>query len=120
MATFVMLTRLNPQTQQAPGALADLSHEIRDCVRRNCPDVEWKHSYVLLGPADFLDIFTAPDIESALKVATVIRCLSHATTEIWGATEWEAFIKIASQPLSSPKAIKQSDYLHASTIPTCP
>jgi hypothetical protein len=56
--------------------------------------VEWKASYVMLGPADYLDIFTAPDIESATKVATVIRTFGHATTEIWAATEWDKFVQL--------------------------
>lgn len=33
----------------------------------NCPEVRWQASYVLLGPADYLDIFTAPDNATATK-----------------------------------------------------
>jgi hypothetical protein len=40
---------------------------------------------------DHVDIFTAPDIETATKVATIIRIFGHATTEVWAATEWEKF-----------------------------
>jgi hypothetical protein len=57
---------------------------------------------VVLGPADYLDIFTAPDIESAMKVATVIRTFGHATTEIWGATEWEKFTHLMRYPPPAP------------------
>lgn len=42
-------------------------------IRKDCPGVEWKQSLVVLGPADYVDIFTAPDVDTALKVATVIR-----------------------------------------------
>ncbi len=49
---------------------------------------------MVLGPADYLDIFTAPDIETATKVATIIRTFGHATTEVWGATEWDKFIEL--------------------------
>ena len=45
----------------------------------------------VLGPADYLDIFTAPGVETATKVATIIRTFGHATTEVWAATEWEKF-----------------------------
>jgi len=65
-------------------------------IRKDCPGVEWKQSYVVLGPADYLDIFTAPDTEAAMKVAAVIRTFGHATTEVWGATEWESFLKLVS------------------------
>ena len=91
MATFIMLTRLSHEGLKSPGSLADLSHEVMEQIRKNCPEVVWKSSYVVLGPADYLDIFTAPDIETATKVATIIRTFGHATKEVWAATEWEKF-----------------------------
>ena len=94
MATFIMLTRLSHQALKLPSDLAKLSHEVMGRIRKDCPGVEWKQSYVVLGPADYLDIFTAPDIEAATKVATIIRTFGHATTEIWGATEWEKFTEL--------------------------
>lgn len=96
MATFIMLTRLGHQALQSPNSLESLSHEAMERIRKECPDVEWKQSYAVLGPADYLDIFTAPDIESAMKVAAVIRTFGHATTEVWGATEWDKFVKLVS------------------------
>lgn len=63
-------------------------------IRTDCPDVEWKQNYVVLGPADYLDIVTAPDIKTAMTVTTVIRTFGHATTEVWAATEWDDFIRM--------------------------
>lgn len=94
MATFIMLTRLSHQALQSPSSLASLSHEVMQRIRADCESVEWKASYVVLGPADYLDIFTAPDIETATKVATIIRTFGHATTEIWAATEWDKFTEL--------------------------
>ena len=82
MATFIMLTRLSHQALQSPKSLETLSHEVMERIRKDCPDVEWKKSYVVLGPADYLDIFTAPDLEAAMKVAAVIRTFGHASTEV--------------------------------------
>jgi len=98
MATFIMLTRLSHQALQSPASLENLSHEVMERIRRDCPGVEWKQSYAVLGPADYVDIFTAPDINAAMKVATVIRTFGHATTEIWGATEWDEFTKLVRYP----------------------
>ena len=99
MATFIMLTRLSHQALQSPSSLEDLSHKVMERIRKDCPEVEWKQSYVVLGPADYLDIFNAPDIEAAMKVAAVIRTFGHATTEVWAATEWDRFVKLVS-PMS--------------------
>lgn len=53
------------------------------------------------SPADYLDIFAAPDNATATKVATIIRTFGHATTEIWAATEWEQFIQLIRELLPS-------------------
>jgi uncharacterized protein with GYD domain len=94
MATFIMQTRLSHQALRSPSSLEGLSHAVMERIRADCKGVEWKASYVVLGPADYLDIFTAPDIETATKVATIIRTFGHATTEVWGATEWEKFTEL--------------------------
>ncbi|WP_246226379.1 GYD domain-containing protein [Chelativorans xinjiangense] len=89
-----MLTRLSHEAMQSPRSLENLSHQIAEHVRRECPHVHWQANYVILGPADYLDIFTAPDNATATKVATIIRTFGHATTEIWAATEWKQFVKL--------------------------
>lgn len=94
MATFIMLTRLSHQALRSPSSLENLSHRVMERIRSDCEGVEWKASYVTLGPADYLDIFTASDLEMATKVATIIRTFGHATTEVWGATEWEKFTEL--------------------------
>jgi len=103
MAKFIMMTRLSHDTLKSPQSLQHLSHEVMEHIRKECPEVEWKQSFVLLGPADYLDIFEAPDIESATKVAAVIRTYGHANTEVWGATEWDEFVSLVS-PMSKAKS----------------
>jgi uncharacterized protein with GYD domain len=91
MATFIMQTRLGPQAAHTPHALMRLSHEVMQRIRMDCPSVTWKASYAVLGPVDYIDIFDAPDISTATKIAAIVRTYGHATTEIWGATEWDEF-----------------------------
>ena len=97
MATFIMQTRLSPQAARSPHSLMRLSHEVMQRIRADCPSVEWKASYAILGPADYIDIFEAPDIATATKVATLIRTFGHATTEIWAATEWKEFAALMGE-----------------------
>ncbi|AOY57653.1 MULTISPECIES: GYD domain-containing protein [Desulfococcus] len=91
MSEFVMLTRLSANAVHLPMALEELEKKIMAQIRSECPRVEWLHSYAILGPYDYMDIFRAPDDADAFKVATIIRSYGYAHTEIWGAKEWQAF-----------------------------
>lgn len=94
MPTFIMLTRLNPEAVRSPRGLEQLERQAITSVRKECPSVEWRGSYAVLGPYDYLDVFVADDIETAAKVSTLIRTFGHAQTEIWAATEWDRFKEI--------------------------
>lgn len=94
MATFIMFTRVAPSEISAPAALEDLEQKVVERVRAECPSVEWVENYALLGPYDYLDIFRAPDVDTATKVSTIVRTFGHAHTEVWPATEWPRFKEI--------------------------
>ena len=94
MPTFIMLTRLNAEAVRSPRDLEQLEREVMKRVREECPDVKWLSSYAVLGPCDYLDVFSADDIETAARVSTLIRTFGHAQTEIWTATEWGRFKEI--------------------------
>jgi uncharacterized protein with GYD domain len=91
MTTFILLTRVSPEAMRSPHAVETLERQAMNAVRAECPQVEWLHSWALLGPYDYLDVFRAPDVETATKVATLVRIAGHATTEVWAATEWPRF-----------------------------
>ncbi len=91
MTTYIMLTRVSPEAIRSPQAVETLERQAMSAVRAECPQVEWLHSYAILGPYDYLDIFRAPDIETATKVATLVRIAGHAHTEVWSAIEWPKF-----------------------------
>lgn len=94
MQTFVLLTRLSPEALKSPTAVEDFEKRAVQHIEQECPDVKWLHSYALLGPYDYLDIFTAPDMNAALKVSAMIRTFGRAHSEIWGATDWNSFKSI--------------------------
>lgn len=91
MAEFVMLTRLHSGAIQSPKSLEALEKQVMDRIRSECPDIQWIHNYAVLGPWDYLDIFSAPDDTAAFKVATIVRSFGHAHTEVWSARSWGAF-----------------------------
>ncbi len=91
MQTFIMLTRLAHGALNSPANLEHLEKQVSERIFAECGDVEWVGNYAVLGPYDYLDIFRAPDVDTAAKVSTIIRTFGHAHTEIWAATEWERF-----------------------------
>jgi uncharacterized protein with GYD domain len=94
MQIFVLLTRLSPEALRSPVAMEDFEKRAVGHIEKECPDVKWLHSYALLGPYDYLDIFTAPDITAAVKVSAIIRSFGRAHSEIWEAMEWDNFKRV--------------------------
>lgn len=95
MATYVMLTRLSPEALKRPQSVVELNQQVEDRIKRECPGVKWLANYAVLGPADYIDIFEAPDSEVATKVSLLVRSFGHATTETWIATQWDRFTTLA-------------------------
>jgi uncharacterized protein with GYD domain len=94
MPTFVLMTKL------APGAMHDaqrrraMGKEWLTKVKECCPGVEWKAHYAILGPYDFMDIYDAPDVETAHKVSIVSRIEGALAAESWQALPYDDFLKL--------------------------
>ena len=97
MQTFMLLTRLAHGSLRSPETLEKLEKQVMAQIDQECPAVEWVGNYAVLGPYDYVDIFRAPDVETAAKVSTLIRTFGHAHTEIWPATEWARFKEIVRE-----------------------
>ena len=73
MKTYVMLTKLSPETSKQMKDRAKLGRQWLDRVKNKCPEVKFIAHYALLGHYDFLDIYEAPDEETAAKIRLLIR-----------------------------------------------
>jgi uncharacterized protein with GYD domain len=91
MTQYVVLTKVSPDALQTPEGLLDLEKNVKDRVSKECPDVRWVTNLAVMGPYDYLDIFEAPDNDTAMRVSAIIRSLGNASTELWPATEWSKF-----------------------------
>ena len=84
-----MLTRVDPEVLR-PHSLETLEKGAVDAIAKQCPEVKWLSSYAVLGPYDYVDVFEAPDNETAAKVSTP-SARTGARTRDWPATEWRKF-----------------------------
>lgn len=91
MSTFIMLTKLATSAARTAPNLEELERSAADHVRQQCPNVHWLQSFAVLGRPDYVDVFTAPDLETAMKVSALVRTFGAADTEIWPAVEWDRF-----------------------------
>ncbi len=97
MATFAVLTRLSPEAVKEPKAIEALGKAVTQKLSVEVPQAKWVASYAVLGPYDYLDIFEAPDHETAHKVAVILRSFGHAVTETWMLTPWDRFVGLVGQ-----------------------
>ena len=95
MSTFVLLTKMS---QEGMGDLSKLEIAEREWlqeVKNTCPEVNWIDHYALFGPYDFLDIYEAPNEETAAKVSMISMSLGAAKAETWGALPYQRFLEVA-------------------------
>ena len=97
MGTYVLLTRVSPESMRKPEHLAKLAQQVQTTIKKHCPQVKWLSNYAVLGPYDYLDILEAPDDVTASKVATIVRSVGHATTETWNAIPWDRYKGVLSE-----------------------
>lgn len=89
MSRFVMLTRL-----ESSNGFESLEQVVANRIRRECQGVNWLENLAVMGPMDYVDVFEAPDNDTAMKVAAIVRGTGHAHAEVWPATEWEHYKQI--------------------------
>jgi uncharacterized protein with GYD domain len=94
MPQFIMLTRVSSQSLPQPGSFETLERSAVAQVAKACPEVKWIADYAVLGPYDYVDVFEAPDLASAMRVSALVRSYGHAHTEVWPAVRWDEFKKM--------------------------
>ena len=97
MAVYVLMTKLAPEAvHDAPGRRA-MGKEWLKKVQASCPEVKWISHYAILGPYDFMDIYEAPDVETAHRVSMISRAEGAITVESWQALPYDRFLELLAQ-----------------------
>jgi uncharacterized protein with GYD domain len=94
MPTFVLMTKLAPASMHDAQGRRTTGKEWLHKVNQRCPGVKWVAHYALLGPYDFMDIYEAPDAETAHKVSMISRAEGAVTAESWQATPYDRFLQL--------------------------
>lgn len=103
MKTFVMMTKIassDANLVQVGSRLQDRSRTGRDWlveIKRRCPEVRFKAHFAILGHWDFMDIYEAPDEETAAKVSMITRSFGAHIIENWPAIPSDRLQKIAEE-----------------------
>ena len=94
MPTFVLMTKLSTEAIGDPSRRKALGKEWLQKVTRSCPGVRWISHYALLGRYDFMDVYEAPDIETAHKVSYISRSEGAVEAESLQALPYDQYLKL--------------------------
>ena len=81
MPTYILMTRLTPDVTKKLKERERIGKQWKKAVKDKCPGVKWVNHYSLLGPYDFMDIYEAPDEETAAKVSWITLSMGAVTAE---------------------------------------
>ena len=97
MQTFVLMTKLAPEMSKKIKDQEKLGRVWLDQVTEKCPEVNFVAHYALLGPYDYLDIYEAPDVETAAKVSLISLQTGAFQAESWVAIPYKRFVELAEE-----------------------
>jgi len=94
MPVFVLMTKLAPDSMHDARGRQAVGRDWMQKVKAACPDVSWLSHYALLGPYDYMDIYEAPDLETAHLVSMISRSEGAVTAESWQAMPWDEHLRL--------------------------
>lgn len=97
MKTFILLTKLSPETSKLMKDREQLGRNWLEQVKEKCPEVKFVAHYALLGRYDFLDIYEAPDEESAAKVSMISLNNGAFQSESLFAIPYKRFLELTEE-----------------------
>jgi uncharacterized protein with GYD domain len=97
MQTYILMTKLSPDIAKKVGDREQLGRAWMQQVKEKCPEVKFKDHYALLGRYDFLDIYEAPDEETAAKVSLISMSNGALQAESWLAIPYKRFLELTTE-----------------------
>ena len=97
MQTYVLLTKLSPDVTRHMKDRAQIGRSWMDQVKEKCPEVKFVAHYALLGQYDFLDIYEAPDEETAAKVSMISQVNGALQAQSLIAIPYKRFVDLTQE-----------------------
>ncbi len=97
MRTFVLMTKLAPDLASRMTDRAELGRSWLQQVKEKCPEVKFIAHYGLLGNYDFMDIYEAPDEETAAKVSMISMANGAFKAESWLAIPYMRLVELSQE-----------------------
>jgi len=97
MNTYVLMTKLGPKALGDPRGRRAAGQDWKEQVEKLCPGIRWVAHYALLGPYDYMDIYEAPDQETAFRVSLLSREHGALTAESWPAASYDSYLRVHDQ-----------------------
>ena len=97
MKTFILMTKLSPEVTTRMKDRASIGRAWLEQVKEKCPEVKFIAHYGLLGAFDFLDIYEAPDEETAAKVSMISLANGATEAQSWTAIPYKRIVELAQE-----------------------
>ena len=97
MQTYILLTKFSPEQSIKMSDRKKQGREWLEQVKEKCPEVKFISHYALLGKFDFMDIYEAPDEESAAKVSMISLSNGAFQAESLMAIPYKRFLELAEE-----------------------
>lgn len=97
MPNFVLMTKLTPEITSHYEDREGVGRRWKETVEAKCEGIKWIGHYYLLGPYDYMDIFEAPDEETAAKVSMITTALGAVKAETWTAIPYSRFLELTRE-----------------------
>ena len=103
MRTYILMSRMAIQGPSMIEVASNMKsgpkrrRAWRTQVVKQCPEVRFMASYALLGGWDFMDIYEAPDEETAAKVSMIVSGTAAFQVESWSAIPEERLQELADE-----------------------
>lgn len=97
MQTFFNKDKLSPEVARKIKDREELGWARMSRSKEKCHKVKFISHYGVLGPYDFVDIFEAPDAETAAKVSMISLANGAASAENWVAIPYKRVVELAGE-----------------------